>query len=64
MRDVTFGEDASQIRTGSVPELLAALRTTTIGLLRAAGHTNLVAAGRYYAAPPWAALALLGVTPE
>ena len=40
---------------------MAALRNLTIGLLRAAGATNIAAAGRYYAARPAEALALLGL---
>ena len=62
VRDVTFDEDRSQVRVGSIPEVMAALRNLTIGVLRSAGATNLAAAGRYYAARPVEALALLGVT--
>ena len=61
VRDVTFGEDRAQVRTGATPQVLATLRTTVIGLLRAAHFTNIAAAGRYFAARPLAALALLGV---
>jgi hypothetical protein len=64
VRDVTFGEDASQVRSGSIPQVMAAVRNTVIGLLRQTGTANLVAARRYYAANPAAALALLGVTIE
>lgn len=62
VRDVTFDEDRSQVRVGSIPEVLAALRNTTISLLRLAGSTNLAATCRRHAAQPWEALALLGVT--
>jgi hypothetical protein len=61
VRDVTFGEDQSQVRCGSVPQVLAALRNTAIGLLRWAGHANIAAATRYYAARPCEALVLLGI---
>ena len=61
VRDVTFGEDASQVRSGAAPEVLAALRNTVIGLLRAAGHTNIAAARRQMAWQPGAALQLLGI---
>jgi hypothetical protein len=61
VRDVTFGEDASQVRCGSIPEVMAALRNTVIGLLRSGGARNLAAARRYYAANPAAALALVGI---
>ncbi len=46
VRDVTFGEDASQIRKGSAPEVMAALRNVVIGLFRRAGVTNIAAALR------------------
>jgi hypothetical protein len=62
VRDVTFGEDACQVRSGSLPQVMAALRNTVIGLLRQTGASNLAAARRYYAANPAAALALLGIT--
>jgi hypothetical protein len=61
VRDVTFDEDRSQVRVGSIPEVMAALRNLTIGILRCAGATNLAAAGRSYAAHPDRALALLGL---
>jgi Transposase DDE domain len=64
VRDVTFGEDSSQVRRGSIPQVMAALRNTVIGLLRQTGAPNLAAARRYYAANPAAALALLGITFE
>lgn len=61
VRDVTYGEDQSQVRCGSIPQVLAAVRNTAIGLLRWAGHPNIAAATRYYAARPVEALALLGI---
>ena len=63
VRDVTFDEDRSPVRTGAGPQVLAALRNTAIGVLRRAGQTNIAAATRYYAAHPQGALALLGVLP-
>jgi hypothetical protein len=62
VRDVTYDEDRSQVRCGSIPQVLAALRSTAIGLLRLAGHANIAAANRYYAAHPREALLLLGLT--
>ena len=41
VRDVTLGEDASRIRKGCGPEIMAALRNTAIGFLRATGATNI-----------------------
>jgi predicted transposase YbfD/YdcC len=64
VRDVTFHEDGSKVRTGTVAQVMAALRNTAIGLMRVAGHENIAAATRYYAGHPWAALALLGITPD
>lgn len=62
VRDVTFGEDLSQVRTGAAPQALAALRNVVIGLLRHAGWDNIAAALRYNAWRPGAALHLLGLT--
>ena len=39
VREVTFDEDRSQVRTGAAPQVLAALRNTAIGLFRLAGAT-------------------------
>jgi len=63
VRDVTFGEDASQVRTEAAPEVMAALRNTVIGLLRRAGVTNVAEALRRNAARPQEALALMGIAP-
>ena len=49
VRDVTYAEDHSQIRTGGGPQVMATLRNTVIGLLRLVGHTNIAAALRYHA---------------
>jgi predicted transposase YbfD/YdcC len=64
VRDVTFDEDRSTVRCGSTPQVMVALRNTAIALARLAGHNNIAAACRQYAARPWAALALLGIHPE
>jgi predicted transposase YbfD/YdcC len=61
VRDVTFDEDRSQARCGSIPQVLAGVRNLAIGLLRLAGQQNIAAGTRYYAARPWEALALLGI---
>jgi predicted transposase YbfD/YdcC len=59
VRDVTFDEDRSQVRCGSIPQVMAALRNTTIGLLRWAGSSNIAAACRRFAAQPELALTLI-----
>jgi len=50
VRDVTLGEDASRIRTGSGPEVMAALRNLAVGFLRSTGVTNIAEALRRNAA--------------
>jgi predicted transposase YbfD/YdcC len=47
VRDVTFGEDASQIRTGHGPENMATIRSLAINLFRQAGFGNIAAAVRH-----------------
>lgn len=49
VRDVTFDEDRSQIRTGNAPRVMAGLRNTAITLLRLDGHHNIAAALRHHA---------------
>ena len=61
VRDVTFGEDASQIRCGQGPAVFAAVRNTALGLTRLARQTHGAAAQRRYAMYPWEARALLGI---
>lgn len=46
VRDVTQGEDASRIRTGTGPQLMAALRNTHLNLARLRGETNIAASQR------------------
>ncbi len=46
VRDVTFGEDHSQIRTGNAPHAMATLRNLTINLLRTATTTTNLAQAR------------------
>jgi predicted transposase YbfD/YdcC len=43
VRDVTYGEDASQVRTGNAPRVMAAFRNLAISLLRLADITNITA---------------------
>lgn len=61
VRDVTFGEDASRIRTASAPQILAAIRNAAITLLRSWQHTNLAAALRENAYQPARLLTKLGI---
>jgi hypothetical protein len=50
VRDVTMGEDASRIRAGAAPQVLAAVRNVAIGWLRSQGVDNIAAALRRNAA--------------
>lgn len=59
VRDVTFNEDKSQIRTGNAPHVMATLRNITISLLRLAGYTNIAKALRHHARNPHRPLKLL-----
>ena len=61
VRDVVFGEDLSQVRTESAPQLLAALRNLVIGMLRLGGVKNIAAALRHYGWKPWETLTLIGL---
>jgi predicted transposase YbfD/YdcC len=62
VRDVTFGEDHSQVRTDHSPQNLACLRTLAINALRLAGHTNIAAGLRQHARTPLLPLTTLGLT--
>jgi predicted transposase YbfD/YdcC len=63
VRDVTLGEDASQVRSGAAPEVFAGLRNAILGLLRQHGWTNIAEALRHFAWSPGAALRFLGLHP-
>ena len=58
VRDVTFHEDRSQIRTGSAPQVMASQRNL-VSLLRIAGWTNIAHARRHHAADKQRPIALL-----
>ncbi len=64
VRDVTMGEDGSQVRTGSAPQMMAALRNVALNILRLSGATNIAAAIRNVAWQPNGALRLLGLLPS
>ena len=49
---MTFSEDASQVRTGTAPQVMATLRNLAIGALSRAGPVNLAAALRHHARDP------------
>lgn len=60
VRDVTFDEDRSQIRTGSGPQTMASLRNFAISACRLAGHPNIAQATRHDNAHRAEALTLIG----
>lgn len=62
VRDVTFGEDASQVRKDSAPEVMAALRNVVLAILRRAGWANVAAALRHNGWKQHTALQLLGIS--
>jgi predicted transposase YbfD/YdcC len=55
VRDVSYGEDGSRVRTRNAPQNMASMRNLTIAALRADGWTNIAAglrwAGRNYLNP-------------
>jgi predicted transposase YbfD/YdcC len=52
VRDVTYGEDLSQVRTASGPRIMATLRNLAITILRLAGATSIAAALRHHSRRP------------
>ena len=59
VRDVTYQEDKSLVRTGNAPRVMASLRSLAISLLRLDGHSNIAAANRCRARDPQRTLKLL-----
>ena len=62
VRDVSFDEDRSQVRTGNGPQIMAALRNLVITALRLDGITNIAAALRHHARDPHRPLATYKIT--
>jgi predicted transposase YbfD/YdcC len=61
VRDVTFAEDASRVRTGSRPRIMATLRNLAIGLIRQAGYNAIAATIRKIKYDTALLLAILGL---
>jgi len=61
VRDVTFREDASRVRTGPRPRIMATLRNLVIGLIRQAGYTKIAATIRKIKHDPALLIAVLGL---
>ena len=64
VRDRTFDEDRSQVRTGASPQFLATARNIVMSLLRLAGCENVARGMEYLSRRLDQILALLGVLPE
>ncbi|WP_151481169.1 hypothetical protein [Streptomyces albicerus] len=62
LRDVTLREDASKIRTGSAPRVMAALRNTALALAELVGRRNHAAAVDHNRSHPDHALDLIKPT--
>ncbi len=60
VRDVTYDQDRSQVRTGTTPRVMASLRNLAIGILRLAGATNIASTTRWLARNPHRTLPLTG----
>jgi len=62
VRDVTFDEDRSQVRTGTAPRMMACLRNLAISLHRLLnGAKNIAEALRHCTWNPAAALQMIGL---
>lgn len=59
VRDVTFAEDHSQVRTAAGPAVMATLRNLAVSLHRLAGTSNIAAACRHVSRHPSRVLPLL-----
>jgi predicted transposase YbfD/YdcC len=59
VRDGTLREDASRIRRGSAPEVMAALRNVLVFVFKRLGHTSAAAATRHYVCHPEKAIDVL-----
>lgn len=61
VKDVTYDEDRSQIRTGNAPRIMAAMRNLAISIHRLAGATNIAHATRAAMREPNIARQLTGL---
>jgi predicted transposase YbfD/YdcC len=61
IRDVTYREDHSQIRTGNGPQVMATIRNLAIAIMKLAGAASIAAASRHHARNATRPLATLGL---
>ncbi len=60
VRDFTYDEDRSQVRTGNGPRAMCSLRNLAIALVRSCGWPGIPTGLRHYAAHPQEVLSLIG----
>ena len=61
VRDTTYHEDLSQIRTGNGPRMMATLRGLAMSIMRLTGVKNIAKAARNFAASAWVTLRQFGL---
>ena len=59
LRDVTFGEDRSRLRSGAAPQIMAAVRNLALTLIRRTGTTQIAAYRQHLRSRPAIALRFL-----
>src|SRR6185312_12235296 len=59
IRDLTFDEDRSSVRSGAAPQTLAACRNLAMALLRRSGLSSIAAGLRTFAGRPLTAISLI-----
>jgi predicted transposase YbfD/YdcC len=59
VRDVTFHEDRSHLRSGHAPQIMAALRNLVITLIHRSGSSQIAASRRHFASHPHLAFRFL-----
>lgn len=64
MGGITYDEDRSTVRMGTIPQAMAAIRNMAIGVMWVQGVPNIAAACRRFAAQPALALAALGLSTD
>ncbi|MHB1100874.1 MAG: hypothetical protein ACYCZR_15120 [Burkholderiales bacterium] len=61
VRDTTFHEDLSQVRTENGPHMMATLRGLAMSIMRLTGVKNIAKAARNFAASAWVTLRQFGL---
>ena len=61
VRDTTYHEDLSQVRTENGPHMMATLRGLAMSIMRLTGVKNIAKAARNFAASAWLTLRQFGL---